>query len=191
MGFKPKTAALLNTPSCIVTITSCLVSGFMIRRYGHRWSWTVITSLFGLIGGALMSFLPTSNRAGPLIGIYLVNAVVANTSILFGWAAANVAGSTKRSLCLALVNASFGVGSIVGPQTFQAKDAPQYYPAKVTLLATQAAAAFFATVLFGYYKWENSRRNKKGAAAGMELESTEQDWSNLTDKENPSFRYVY
>lgn len=36
-----------------------------------------------IIGGALMSFLPTSNRVGILAGIYLVNAVVAPLAIFY------------------------------------------------------------------------------------------------------------
>lgn len=36
-----------------------------------------------IIGGALMSFLPTSNESGILAGIYLVNAVVAPLAIFY------------------------------------------------------------------------------------------------------------
>lgn len=35
------------------------------------------------MGGALMSFLPTSNRSGILAGIYLVNAVVAPLAVFY------------------------------------------------------------------------------------------------------------
>lgn len=35
------------------------------------------------MGGALMSFLPTSNRSGCLAGIYLVNAVVAPLAVFY------------------------------------------------------------------------------------------------------------
>jgi hypothetical protein len=36
-----------------------------------------------IIGGALMSFLPTTNSSGILAGIYLVNAVVAPLSVFY------------------------------------------------------------------------------------------------------------
>jgi hypothetical protein len=45
-----------------------------------------------IIGGALMSFLPTTNRAGCLAGIYLTNAVVAPLAVFY-----NV--SSTHSLC--------------------------------------------------------------------------------------------
>jgi hypothetical protein len=39
---------------------------------------------FSIIGGALMSFLPVTNRSGCLAGVYLVNAVVAPLPVLYG-----------------------------------------------------------------------------------------------------------
>lgn len=141
-----------------------------------------------------MSFLPTHNRAGLLAGIYLVNAITATLGIIYQWTASNVAGQTKRVASMALIAGSFGVGNIVGPQTFRAKDAPQYIPAKITVLATQAGGALFAAVLFLYYVWANKR--KDSAVTGQEVAELENDsdpnvWENLTDKENKSFRYVY
>lgn len=46
---------------------------------------TISTSLIhvSILGGALMSFLPISNRSGCLAGIYLVNAVVAPLPVLY------------------------------------------------------------------------------------------------------------
>ena len=78
-----------------------------------------------------MSFLPTSNKSGILAGIYLVNAVVAPLTIFYAWTAANFAGATKRAFAAALVSGSFSLGNIIGPQTFQARDAPEYRPAKL------------------------------------------------------------
>ena len=101
-----------------------------------------------------------------------------------------------------LVAGSFGVGNIIGPQTFQARDAPGYIPAKIVVLATQAAAAGVAGGLFSYYLWAN-RRKDKAMRSGTEvvaadqggprdIEGTEQRlWEDRTDKENEMFRYVY
>jgi H+/gluconate symporter-like permease len=137
-----------------------------------------------------MSFA-TGNRAASLAGIYLVNAITATLIIIYQWTASNVAGHTKRVIAVSLISGSFSVGNIVGPQTFQAKDAPQYIPAKITVLATQAAGALVAVVLFLYYKWANKGKN----ATPAEIESSEQRaehlWDDQTDKENDTFRYVY
>lgn len=142
-----------------------------------------------------MSFLPSRNRAGLLAGIYMVNAITATLVVIFQWTASNVAGHTKRSASVALIAGSFSVGNIIGPQTFQAKDAPQYIPAKIIVLATQAGGALFAVILFLYYLWANRRKEAGGLGGGDGAVIVEDDedgkWENLTDRQNKLFRYVY
>lgn len=189
-GFSGPISALLNTPSGIVSIFFTLLVGFGIRKTSNRWAWNVLCTIPGIIGGALLSFLPKSNTAGVLIGIYLVNAIVATLPILYQWTMANCAGHTKRAFASALVAGSFSVGNIIGPQTFQSHDAPEYRPAKIAVLATQAAAAVLSVVLFLYYLWQNRRRDQtKGHVDKTRIDETK--WAGLTDKQNPSFRYVY
>lgn len=66
-GFTPQTAALLNMPSGAVQIGSALYAGLLSRHFGKRWIWISTTSLVGVAGAALLSFIPSSNRAGMLI----------------------------------------------------------------------------------------------------------------------------
>ncbi|KAJ5587984.1 uncharacterized protein N7459_003749 [Penicillium hispanicum] len=189
-GFSGPISALLNTPSGLVSIFFTLLVGFGIRQTSHRWAWNVLCTIPGIIGGGLMSFLPKTNTAGVLIGIYLVNAIVATLPILYQWTMANCAGHTKRAFASALVAGSFSVGNIIGPQTFQARDAPEYQPAKIAVLATQAGAAVLSVVLFLYYLWENRRRDQtRGSVTESMIDETK--WAGLTDKENPHFRYAY
>ena len=186
-GYAPPIAALLNMPSGIVSIASSLAVGIGVRRFSYRWVWMIGTCVMGVLAGGLLSFSPPSNRAALLAGIYLVNAIIPSLILQYQWTAANVAGQTKRAASLPLIAAMFGVGNVIGPQTFQARDAPQYIPAKVAVLATQASGALVALTLFVYYKWENGRRDRKYGPA----ERMEKSWENLTDKENKAFRYVY
>lgn len=189
-GFSGPISALLNTPSGIVSISFTLLVGFGIRRTSNRWAWNVLCTIPGIVGAAMMSFIPKSNKAGVLIGIYLVNAVVATLPILYQWTMTNCAGHTKRAFASALVAGSFSVGNIIGPQTFQARDAPGYRPAKIIVLATQAAAAVVSVVLFLYYRWANRHRDQKQGPVNEAL-IDEIKWAGLTDKENTCFRYAY
>ncbi|CAM6109359.1 unnamed protein product [Calypogeia fissa] len=195
-GYTPEIAALLNMPSGIVSILSALIVGFGVQfiNKGHRWIWLVACCLCGILGGGLMSFAPSSNQAALLAGIYLVNAITATLIILYQWTMANVAGRTKRAVASALIAGSFSVGNIIGPQTFRAKDAPQYRPAKIIVLATQAGGAVVTVVLFAYYVWANrrkERRQRKLGIEGVQIDALEDTWGNLTDNENVEFRYVY
>ena len=135
-----------------------------------------------------MSFAPSSNRAALLAGIYLVNCITAVLTVIYQWTTANVAGQTKRVVSVALIAGSFSVGNIIGPQTFQAKDAPQYIPAKITVLATQAGAAVVAFVLFLYYVWANKGKDATPVVEGQRQQDL---WDGRTDREDQSFRYVY
>jgi H+/gluconate symporter-like permease len=106
------------------------------------------------------------------------------------WTAANVAGATKRAFAAAIISGSFSIGNIIGPQTFQARDAPQYRPAKLAVMGTQAGCAFVTFVLFIYYVWMNKRRGPLNEETEEEFMSPDV-WVRLTDKENPRFRYSY
>ncbi|KAK6333636.1 hypothetical protein TWF730_003821 [Orbilia blumenaviensis] len=180
-------------PSGIVSILSTAISGVIVGRTSTRSLWIAGLCIPGIVGGALLSFLSPQEKAGNLIGIYLVNAITATLILVYTWLAANVAGHTKRIAASVVVSGSFSIGSIIGPITFQARDAPGYFPAKVTVLATQAAAAVIALALRFYYDFENRRRDRiEGENAGDDKGGnvSNVEWMNLTDRENLTFRYV-
>lgn len=195
-GFSPPHAALLNAPSGIVSIVSTLIVGYGIQRFSNRWAWIATACIPGVIGASLMSFLHSRHVIGRLVGIYLVNAITATLVVIFQWTSSNVAGHTKRTASVALIAGSFSVGNIIGPQTFQSRDAPQYIPAKIIVLATQSGGALFAGLLFLYYVWANKRKYAALDAGlvlplGTDCEDEEGRWQNLTDKENSLFHYEY
>lgn len=169
-------------PSGAVSILSTLIVGFAVRFTSHRCLWFVATCLPGITGGALMSLMPRDNQAGLLSGIFLVNCIVPTVVIAWQLTGANVAGQTKRAFGTSLVSAAFGVGNIIGPQTFRAKDAPAYIPATIVILVTQGSAALFALLLLAYYTWANARKRATSLP--------ESRAPNQTDREDASFLYV-
>ena len=211
-GYSSPNAALLNTPSGAVTIASTLFVGIGVRYNSLPRSLTFITcAITSLIGACLLAFVPSptpafhqthqNNKPALLAGIYLVNAITPCLAILYSWTAANVSGSTKRVVVACLVSGSFGVGNIVSPQTFQAKDLPGgYKPAKVAVVATQAAAIGLTGVLVLWYWWSN-RNKERGAvrstlhrqdAGAVQQEDLDREkWENETDEKNSKFKYVY
>jgi predicted MFS family arabinose efflux permease len=150
-------------PSGLVSIAASLIVGYGVRKTSNRWAWLAFCCIPGMIGGALMSLMPKSNRAALLAGIYLVNAITGTLIVIYQWTMSNVAGHTKRTAAAALIAGSFSIGNIIGPQTFQARDAPDYRPAKIAVMATQAGGAFVAILLGGYYFWANKQKEKRQA----------------------------
>ncbi len=102
---------------------------------------------------------------------------------------ANIGGSTKRAFAAAVISGSFSIGNIIGPQTFQARDAPDYRPAKLAVMGTQAGCAFTTFLLFLYYVWQNKRRTSEGETEEAYL--SPEAWANTTDGENKQFKYAY
>jgi hypothetical protein len=86
----------------------------------------------------------------------------------------------------AIVLMSFCLGNIIGPETFQDKDAPQYIPAKMTIVIILSFAIIFTVLLDLAYIRENRKREREGH---QELPPNF-EFLDLTDKENRNFRYV-
>jgi predicted MFS family arabinose efflux permease len=173
-----------------VTIASTLFCGFGVRYFSHRWFFVVATTVPTIIGAALMAWAPHKDKGGLLAGIYLVNTFIGSTPIIYQWLTANFAGHTKRAFSSAFLNGAFAVGNIIGPQTFQARDAPEYHPARVSMVATQTAALGVTVALFFYYVLVNKRRDAQSAADGDSI-SDAKAYAGLTDKRNEGFRYTY
>jgi hypothetical protein len=79
---------------------------------------------------------------------------------------------------------SFCLGNILGPLTFRDEDAPEFLPAKITIVAVDSAVCIAVLVLLGYYRRENRRRDRAGIAHQVDIE-----FSDLTDHENKELRY--
>lgn len=80
-------------------------------------------------------------------------------------------------------------GNVIGPATYRAKDAPDYVPAKITLIAMFGVSSLCLIGISLVHLWENRARDKKGEHGQGEPEDVAfKDW---TDKEIRSFRYPY
>lgn len=102
---------------------------------------------------------------------------------------ANVGGATKRAFAAAIISGSFSLGNIIGPQTFQVRDAPEFRPAKIAVMGTQAGCALTTFLLFLYYVWQNKSRSSQ--SENEDAFMSPEAWARMTDKENKKFRYSY
>lgn len=86
----------------------------------------------------------------------------------------------------AILLMSFCLGNILGPLTFRQKDAPNFTPAKVTIVAVDSVTIVLTGILLLYYKWENHRRDQRPQDHQENIE-----FLDLTDRQNQEFRYKY
>lgn len=88
----------------------------------------------------------------------------------------------------ALLLIMFCIGNIIGPLTFTERSAPDYIPAKITILVVCAAAIALTVCLQCYYVWENKRRAKLlEGRRGSHVQDVE--FADVTDRRNVEFRY--
>ncbi|KAG9551710.1 MFS general substrate transporter, partial [Aureobasidium melanogenum] len=187
-GYNSKETALLQIPGGACSVVSILIATYLAGRFDQR-GLNVITLLIpGILGGALMAFLPDDNKAGKLIGNYLTNCIGASLPLLYSWVGANYAGHTKKVTMNAILLISFCLGNIIGPLTFRAADAPSYTPAKITIIVTCAAAAVLTLMLRFYYVWENKRRDRISEQMGQ-THKADIEFADVTDRKNAEFRY--
>jgi ACS family allantoate permease-like MFS transporter len=78
---------------------------------------------------------------------------------------------------------------MIGPQTFKAKDAPRYVPAEITIIVCWVVCLGILAFIHVYCVWQNKKkRNIREAPDYVKLMN--QEWLDLTDKENPEFVYT-
>ena len=136
----------------------------------------------------MLAFLPDGNRAGRLAGNYVTHVVGAFLPCVYSLSAANTGGHTKKVTTNAVILMSFCLGNILGPLTFRNEDAPNYTPAKVTIVAVDSVAIALTLCLLTYYVWQNRRRDREMAGT---THRQDVEFADLTDRENKEFRYKY
>ncbi|GAB7356231.1 hypothetical protein MBLNU459_g7050t1 [Dothideomycetes sp. NU459] len=165
-GYNSKQSALLNMPSGCVSIFATMASTYAVAKKFPRWLSILAVLVPALIGAALLSFMGTHRQGGALAGIYMVNFIVAPLAIIYAWVGANFSGYTAKITGSAVISAAFSVANIIGPQTYQARDAPGYTPAKITVLAVVAAAMVVVMALRVLYGFRNRAAVRKATESG-------------------------
>jgi hypothetical protein len=116
--------------------------------------------------------------------------MIGATPIDYQWVVINTAGHTQRAFTTAMMNAAFAIGNIIGPETFKAKDAHYYEPAKISLVPFWSFSELLALILRAYYEWCNAQRDKVAKVSDDDISETKA-YAGLTDKENKEFQYTY
>jgi len=102
----------------------------------------------------------------------------------------NVAGYTKRTTSTAVVFLAYCIGNICGPHAFLAAEAPVYETGCKFIIA---CAAIQIVLVFALRALLIRRNKKRDAEFGLvsDMDNSEEMIEDLTDFENPRFRYAY
>ncbi|KGO73857.1 Major facilitator superfamily domain, general substrate transporter [Penicillium italicum] len=187
-GYSAKESLILGVPGGAVEIVALLLNGYVGHITGQR----ILASLGGLVaaivGMLLIVALPLSNNVGRLIGYYLTQANPTPFVALLSLISSNVAGYTKKTTVAALYLIGYCVGNIIGPQTFRPKDAPRYVPAEVTIIVCWGVSLFLLVGVWIWYRRENQKKIFFTSRPEY-VRLDNQEFLDLTDRENPEFLY--
>ncbi|QKX58986.1 uncharacterized protein TRUGW13939_06114 [Talaromyces rugulosus] len=191
-GFSPERTTVIQMPSGAVSIIATVTATYIIGAVGHRSYMIAIITLPSILGAGLLLALDNSQKVGKLFGVYLLNSCPAMLPIIYSWNSANTSGYTKRVMRNALTLIAFCVGNLIGPQMFVSSDAPNYNPAKITLIVTMVGVVVLAVFLRQLIASENQKRDKKQTQfPAQEGPGPDLAFSDLTDIQNRQFRYLY
>ncbi|KAH0263135.1 putative MFS allantoate transporter, partial [Aureobasidium melanogenum] len=158
-------------------------------RFGNRLLIATSGLWISILGMLLIVCLPLHNNIGRLFGYYLTQASPTCFVALLSLISTNVAGWTKKTTVAALYLIGYCAGNIIGPQTFRPKDAPRYVPAEIVIIVCWALCIVDILFIYWYCKLQNKKRAAiRASPSYVKLEN--QEWLDLTDRENPEFVYT-
>lgn len=88
----------------------------------------------------------------------------------------------------------YAAGNLTAPQLFISSEYPRYPTAFRGMIAAFVSIIVLEIILFVYLVWENRRRDRKYGKVDRTqeiAEPLEEDFLDLTDKEQPHFRYMF
>ncbi|KAI8941891.1 hypothetical protein NX059_000005 [Plenodomus lindquistii] len=196
-GFSVLQTQLLNIAQGGWTIIVMVGSAYLSQKTGQTCLIMVIWSIPAIVGtGVILGIKPTSSNAGGLlIAFYCTQFFLAQGNMIISLVSRNIAGQTKKGITLTLTFIGWSIGNMVAPQLFQVSDAPRYTHGFIAHLCIYGVYLVFVLLTRVILMRRNKLKQQAAAAAvardGEDPASHELAFQDLTDLENPDFRYVY
>ena len=190
-GYDSLESILLQFPLGGICFLTIVLSGYLSTRLPNVRLLLLIFFCLPVIAGCAMIWKSdwSYHAATPVAGYSIVGCFGAVVSLIISTAMANVAGNSKKSFMAAAVFVAYCVGNIVGPQLVKSEQLPQHYRELwLGIIICYCIVIVLAVALYFLLRAENARRDR------LELDEKEGErvaFSDLTDKQNLHFRYVY
>lgn len=192
-GYNSKQTALLGMAPGAMEVVAVYAGAYLSYATSTRVIPGVLMYIIAIVGGSMMIGIPATAKAARYGGYVILYSYPVASPYMYSWLSSSVSGTTKRIVFNTFLQVGYSTGNLIGPQTYRAKDAPNYVPAKITLIAMFGAASMcLAGIGALHYLW-NKQSGLLGKAVEGEgdREDDQEDLSDLTDKQRTSFRYPY
>ncbi|KAH6686425.1 allantoate permease [Plectosphaerella plurivora] len=190
-GWTPLQSILWQFPLGGLCLIVILVTGYLGSRFQNIRIIMLIICCLPVIAGCALIWKSEwyHHAAAPVIGYSITGTFGGVVSLIISIGMSNVAGHTKKSFMAATIFVAYCVGNIVGPLLVNSKSRSRHYPELWTgLIICYVICILAAAALYWVLRRENAKREH---LAVDEEERAKLAFQDLTDKENPYFRYVY
>ncbi|KAL2432661.1 putative transporter [Exophiala dermatitidis] len=179
-----------------VIIVILLGSTWLIKKTGQNclvMGIFVIPSFVGTIVLMTVENKNTATKAGLLISYYIVLSFWAAQTVAMSMISRNIGGQTKKTVVVSMNFVSWCAGNAVGPQVFLSYDAPRYFIAFATHMGCYALLVLVIVFLRFHLRRQNRKKDELALAGIYEAKDDQylHAFEDLTDRENPNFRYMY
>ena len=188
-GYSAHKSLLMNMPGGAVELVGCILLAYLQRVFRHKLAISVFSMVLTLVAVCMLGFALDSPKAR-LAGYYIFYISPVAMICSLSCFTSNVAGHTKKITVNALYLIGYCVGNLIGPQTFIAKQAPQYKGGQIAMVVCYAVSVVLNSWLYYNYWAENKRRDQLLAEGQIDVPHIDNiEFADLTDKENVNFRY--
>ncbi|KAJ6140041.1 Major facilitator superfamily domain general substrate transporter [Penicillium samsonianum] len=197
IGYTNLETMLYTAPSGAVQVAFLWIGAGLVFIFPNQRTLVVLVLIIPpLIGTVFLMKLDVTAQWGLIVASWLSSCITASMTPLLSLAASNFKGNTKR----AVVNGMFFIGycaaCIASPQLWTHK--PRYTEGVITSIVTWCLL-FVVVILFRFLCiWDNKQRDKQAASSGdvsvdqkVKLDENGLPQTDLTDKEDRKFRYVW
>ncbi|APA14406.1 hypothetical protein sscle_12g091760 [Sclerotinia sclerotiorum 1980 UF-70] len=189
-GYSALDSILFQFPLGAICFIFILLTGYLSSHIPNIRIILLITCCLPVIAGCAMIWKSSWYRhaATPVVGYTIIGFFGPVVSLIITIGMANVAGQTKKCFMAATIFVAYCVGNIVGPQLIISQTKSRHYPELwLGLIICYCITVVAAVVLYILLAKENQKRGL------MELDEENRDkmaFQDLTDKQNPYFRYM-
>lgn len=196
-GYSAKDSLLMTMPTGAVEFVGCPLFGILaiyaankkIPIWKHKLSWAIFSAVLALIASCMLGFA-NGDKSARLAGAYLWYISPVSFICVLSNISANSSGYTKKWTVSSINLVAYAAANIAGPQTFIATQAPDYHGAKIAMVVCYACMIVILCALLFVNIRENKRRDKIAAERGESGKFENTEFADLTDFENPNFRYT-
>ncbi|KFX85747.1 hypothetical protein V490_09440 [Pseudogymnoascus sp. VKM F-3557] len=193
-GFDTLGTQYLQIPGGAIQFVALITGGYICTRWptNTRCATMVVANTICIIGAGLLVGLPSDNKWGRLVALWLCYFQSLGFSLSLTMVSSNVAGYTKKQLTGAILFTGYCVGNIIGPQTFIDAEKPGYHSAYIAMLVGYSIKLSMVFLLYAYMYTSNKKRDREQAERGTasddeEREAIERGMLDVTELDNRGF----